>query len=80
MTLKKIAKIIYVPGTYSEKRPIKVVHAFDQKELWSGTAIELKDFVKNAQTNWSVQEILIDRSNPEEIAPDYNKGKIIVVY
>ena len=78
MFLKKLAKIIYEPGTASEATQVKVIHHIKQSDvLWEGSAKDL-EHSGLMDHGWIVVEIFCNPDGPKDV-PDYNRGKIITV-
>ena len=77
MLLKKLSKIIYIKGTYSEQTPVTVKLYGTDAILWTGPAKDLKKYAKTHK-GWFVIEVRIDNTDILTNV-DYNKGKIIIV-
>ena len=74
ITLYNITK--HIPD--NDKRHVVVMTFENNKPIWSGSAAELKRS-NIIYDKWYVNEILVDRSEPDSI-PEYERGKIVVVY
>lgn len=80
MKLKTLSKIIYIPGTLSELKHVKIVnHEGVRTIIWEGKAIDLQN-CPIIDEGWCFVEILVDHTNPNENnIPDCDKGIIITV-